>query len=120
MYKRLKSRQLSFYAFLNKEFNILNYKSARCSKHCFDSVDKPLAEVNQCLNVCRQGILECSDFAHNLQKESQDALAKCQEEAYSQENLTDPVIHWMSCYEQLLLRFDKIEANISDEFSNFV
>ena len=36
MQTRLKTRQLTFYAFLNKEFNIMNYKSARCSKHCFD------------------------------------------------------------------------------------
>lgn len=30
MYKGLKERQLKFNVFLNKEFNILNYKSARC------------------------------------------------------------------------------------------
>ena len=36
---RLKTRQLGFYAFLNKEFNIMNYKSARCSMHCFDNTD---------------------------------------------------------------------------------
>ena len=40
--ERLDLRQLKFYAFLNKEFTIMNYKSARCSKHCFDSTDKPL------------------------------------------------------------------------------
>jgi len=40
--KRLNERQLTFYAFMNKEFNIMNYKSARCSMHCFDSVEKPL------------------------------------------------------------------------------
>jgi len=36
LYERMKDRQLRFFAFLNKEFNILNYKSARCSMHCFD------------------------------------------------------------------------------------
>jgi len=46
MQKRMDERQLSFYAFLNKEFNIMNYKSARCSMHCFDSVEKPLIMVN--------------------------------------------------------------------------
>jgi hypothetical protein len=30
MSKALKEKQIRFYAFLNKEFNILNYKSARC------------------------------------------------------------------------------------------
>jgi hypothetical protein len=38
LYERLKDRQIRFYAFLNKEFNIMNYKSARCSMHCFDSI----------------------------------------------------------------------------------
>jgi hypothetical protein len=49
LYERMKERQIRFYAFLNKEFNIMNYKSARCSMHCFDSTDKDLKEVNQCL-----------------------------------------------------------------------
>ena len=78
---RLETRSLMFYAFLNKEFTIMNYKSARCSKHCFDNIDKPLKEVNMCLNVCRQGIRDCSTFANDLQKESQEALSKCKEEA---------------------------------------
>lgn len=39
---RVNSRQLQFYAFLNKEFNVMNYKSARCSMHCFDNDEKPL------------------------------------------------------------------------------
>ena len=43
---RLKSRQLSFFAFLNKEFNIMNYKSARCSMHCFDNTSLPMFQVN--------------------------------------------------------------------------
>jgi len=46
LYKRMQERQLHFYAFLNKEFNIINFKSARCSMHCFDRDDKPLNEVN--------------------------------------------------------------------------
>jgi hypothetical protein len=49
LYGRLKDRQIRFYAFLNKEFNIMNYKSARGSMHCFDSTDRPVAQVNQCL-----------------------------------------------------------------------
>jgi len=42
MFNRLKERQVSHYAFLNKEFNIMNYKSARCSMHCFDSIARPM------------------------------------------------------------------------------
>jgi hypothetical protein len=56
LYDRLKDRQLVFYAFLNKEFNVLNYKSAKCSMHCFDDSDKKITEVNSCLGVCREGI----------------------------------------------------------------
>jgi hypothetical protein len=53
MHSRLKFRQIQFYAFLNKEFNVMNYKSANCSMHCFDDINKTLPEVNACLQVCR-------------------------------------------------------------------
>lgn len=66
LYDRMRDRQIKFYGFLNKEFNIMNYKSARCSMHCFDSTEKNLKEVNGCLQVCRQGISGCKDFAFNL------------------------------------------------------
>ena len=46
---RLKERQLKFFAFLNKEFNILNFKSARCSMHCFDDVNLSIGYVNRCI-----------------------------------------------------------------------
>ena len=77
LYERMKERQIKFYAFLNKEFNIMNYKSARCSMHCFDLTDKNLKEVNQCLTVCRQGISGCRDYAFNLQKGAEDELENC-------------------------------------------
>jgi len=66
LYSRMKERQLTFYAFLNKEFNTMNYKSARCSMHCFDDEEKPLKEVNNCLKICRHGIEGCKDYAFNL------------------------------------------------------
>ena len=37
LYQNMQNRQINFYAFLNKEFNVMNYKSARCSLHCFDN-----------------------------------------------------------------------------------
>ena len=37
---RLKDRQINFYAFLNKEFNVMNYKSAKCSMHCYEDQAK--------------------------------------------------------------------------------
>lgn len=103
LYKRMRERQLHFYAFLNKEFNIMNYKSARCSMHCFDNEEKPLSEVNTCLKICRQGIEGCKDFAFNQQKMAEDELDACHERAKDQKKLTDPVIHWISCYEKLIL-----------------
>ena len=60
LHQRITVRQVGFYAFLNKQFNIMNFKSARCSMHCFDTMSKPLKEVNGCLQVCRTGIKECS------------------------------------------------------------
>jgi hypothetical protein len=66
LYERMKERQIRFYAFLNKEFNIMNFKSARCSMHCFDSVERSVPEVNDCLKLCRDGISGCRDFAYNL------------------------------------------------------
>ena len=40
---RVKTKSNEFYAFLNKQFNIMNFKSARCSMHCFDNPARPLS-----------------------------------------------------------------------------
>lgn len=120
LYGRLKDRQIRFYAFLNKEFNIMNYKSARCSMHCFDSIDRPVTQVNQCLKLCREGISGCRDYALKLQKSAENDVEVCQKEAKNLKNMTDPVIHWISCYEKLILRFDGMEQEITHEFSNFI
>ncbi len=53
LFERMKDRQVRFYAFLNKEFNVMNFKSARCSMHCFNSTERNLGEINNCLGVCR-------------------------------------------------------------------
>jgi hypothetical protein len=42
LHERLRTRQISFYAYLNTQFNVMNFKSARCSMHCFDSVERPI------------------------------------------------------------------------------
>ena len=78
---RVKARQINFFAFLNKEFNIMNYKSARCSMHCFDTASRPMTEVNSCLKMCREGIVGCRDFAQNLQDNAKEELEKCKKEA---------------------------------------
>jgi hypothetical protein len=46
LFGRMRERQIRFYAFLNKEFNVMNYKSAKCSMLCFDNEEKNLKEVN--------------------------------------------------------------------------
>ena len=50
---RMKVRSNEFYAFLNKQFNIMNFKASRCSMHCFDSEAKSLTQVGSCLQTCR-------------------------------------------------------------------
>lgn len=77
LYQRMKDRQIKFYAFLNKEFNIMNFKSARCSYHCFDSTDRSVSQVNDCLKLCREGLNNCRDFAHNIQKNAEKDLEIC-------------------------------------------
>ena len=78
LYERMKERQIRFYAFLNKEFNIMNFKSARCSMHCFDSPDeRPLKQVNECLKLCREGITGCRDYALKLQKQAEVDVEVC-------------------------------------------
>lgn len=118
--ERVLGRQLGFYAFLNREFNIMNFKSARCSMHCFDSTDKPLAEVNTCLGLCREGIQDCRQYAYGMQKQAEADLADCHAAAKEQKNLSDPVVHWASCYEKLIQQFDGIEKGIKVEFSNYI
>ena len=81
LYQRMRERQVTFYAFLNKEFNVMNFKSARCSMHCFDDDTKPLPEVNNCLKVCRSGIQGCREYAFNLQKQAEIDLDECHEKA---------------------------------------
>ena len=106
LYQRMKETQVTFYAFLNKEFNVMNFKSARCSMHCFDSTDRQVSEVNECLKLCREGIQGCKQYAYKLQKKAEQEVEVCQNDSKSFKTLTDPVFHWVSCYEKLLLKFD--------------
>ena len=88
--------------------------------HCFDTTDRPVSQVNQCLQVCRSGISGCRDFAFNMQKQAEIDLDKCHEAAQDQTNLSDPVIHWIACYEKLISKFDIMEKEIKVEFNNFI
>lgn len=119
LYERMKDRQIRFYAFLNKEFNILNFKSARCSMLCFEE-SRPLKQATECLKLCREGITGCREYALRLQKQAEAEVEVCQKEAKNLKNLTDPVVHWVACYEKLILRFDSMETEITHEFAHFI
>ena len=120
MYKRMEDRQIKFYAFLNKEFNVMNYKSARCSMHCFDDTQQSMKQVNKCLQVCREGIKGCKEFTYKVQNQVEKETKDCQEAAKDTSKLTDPVVHWISCYEKLILKFDDMEKLIKEEFGHFI
>ncbi|CAI2376199.1 unnamed protein product [Moneuplotes crassus] len=120
MFNALKDRQIKFYAFLNKEFNILNYKSARCSYYCFEDMSSSVMEASQCVHLCREGIIECKDYAENLQKQADQEIKDCQEKAMDIKKLSDPMMHWISCYEKLIGKFDDMEKELMSEFSNII
>lgn len=98
----------------------MNFKSARCSMHCFGNNDTPIVDVNSCLKICRSGIQGCREYAFNQQKKAEEDLDLCHQQAKDQTTLSDPVIHWISCYEKLIKKFDYIEQDIGKEFSNFI
>ena len=118
--QRLTEKQLQFYAFLNKEFNILNYKSAKCSKHCFDDISRSLPEVNKCLSICREGISTCRDFTSKMQFDAEKELETCTLNAKELKNVGDSVTSWLSCYEKLILKFDRMEEEMRYEFANYI
>ena len=47
-------------------------------------------------------------------------MEACQKEAKDLKNLTDPIVHWVACYEKLIVRFHTMENEITHEFSNFI
>jgi hypothetical protein len=118
--ERIQKRQLTFYAFLNKEFNIMNYKANRCSLHCFDNLKTSILSVNQCLGVCGSGIKKCEDFVFNIQRSTEEELERCTTQASEVDRSKDPTIRWISCYEQLFKRYDDMEKEIKEEFNHFI
>ena len=70
--------------------------------------------------MCRTGIEGCREFAFQTQKTAEDELDQCINVAKDQKALTDPVIHWISCYEKLIKNFDNMEREIGQEFKNFI
>ena len=47
-----------------------------------------------------------------MQKEAEEELDLCHDNAKDQTKMSDPVIHWISCYEKLIKKFDFLERDI--------
>lgn len=120
MFIALKERQIRFYAFLNKEFNILNYKAARCSYYCFDDLSSTVAEASKWVHLCREGLLESKSYAEQLQNQADQEIKECQQKSESLDIKTDPTMHWIAWYEKLILKFDDMEKELASEFSNII
>jgi hypothetical protein len=119
----LKNREIKFYAFLNKEFNILNKKMIKCSAFCYsDPKMFSVYEAKICAEKCHKNIQEASKFAENIQEEKKENLLSCIENAreYRLDSGDDKVSLFFKCYESLLLDFDTIEEKIKNEFANYI
>lgn len=102
MYKGLKTRQIKFYGFLNKEFNIINYKSARCALHWFDDINQSVFDANAWVQIWREGLKNCKIFAEGLQNKAEDENKQCKLQAQEITFKSDPIMHWISWYEKLI------------------
>lgn len=51
--ERIKKAEGKYYAFLNKEFNILNHKMIKCCIHCYDNPNVRLKFI--IVNFCKRG-----------------------------------------------------------------
>ena len=120
MFRGLKERQIKFYAFLNKEFNVLNYKSAKWSYFCFEDQNRSVEEAHKCVELWREGIIECRKYADDIQKQAEVEMKEWQDRARSLKVNSDPIMHWISWYEKLIVQFDKMEEDMKEEFSNFI
>jgi hypothetical protein len=122
--KAIKKFEFRFYAFLNKEFNILNKKMIRCSMICYD--DPKLFTVNEakiCAENCHQNIRNAAKFAENLQEKNKTKLMECIEKAreFKEENLSeDKVTNFFKCYDNLIEDFSTMEKEMKREFSYYI
>jgi hypothetical protein len=120
----IKKFEYRFYAYLNKEFNILNKKMIKCSMICYD--DPKLfttTDAKLCAEKCHQNIREAAKFAENLQEKSKVKLAECIEKAkeFNEENLAqDKVTNFFKCYDNLIGDFSQMEKEIIREFSYYI
>lgn len=119
----LKRREIKFYAFLNKEFNVLNKKMVNCSIMCYSNPKMfTVNDAKICAESCHKNIKEAGKYAENLQENRKEKLVNCLDKAkeYEFNKADDKVAAFFKCYEDLLMDFDVMEKQIKSEFSNFI
>jgi hypothetical protein len=120
----IKKFEYRFYAFLNKEFNILNKKMIKCSMMCYDDPKMfTCQEAKICAEKCHQNIKEAQKFTENVQEKSRTKLQTCIENAreFKSENVSDDkVTSFFKCYDNLIEDFNSMEKEIKQEFSYYI
>ncbi len=120
---RIKKLEFRYYAVLNKEFNLLNFKMVKCSMMCYDNSE--LFTVNEakiCAENCHSTIKKAKCFVDNLNENSRVKLKKCIDTAgeFNETNPEDKVIEFFKCYQGLSKDLVKMENNLKKEFSNYI
>lgn len=119
----VKKNEYRFYAFLNKEFNVLNKKLIRCSMVCYNNHTLfSVKDAKSCTDVCRDNINEAKNYANQLIEESSGKLLECIEKKKKFEEIQteDRVVSFLKCYEDLIDDFGIMENKIKQEFANFI
>jgi hypothetical protein len=119
----IKKREIKFFAFLNKEFNVLNKKMINCSIICYSNPKMfTVNEAKLCAESCHKNIKEAGKFAEQLQEVKKEKLVNCLDKAkdYELNKADDKVASFFKCYEELLMDFDIMEKEIKSEFNNYI
>jgi hypothetical protein len=120
----VKKFEYRFYAFLNKEFNILNKKMLKCSIICYqDPKTFTTKEAKLCAEACHKNIQGAAKFVEDLQEKTREKLSNCIEDAkdFKTENSgEEKVVVFFNCYDNLIKDFESMEKEIKKEFSYFI
>jgi hypothetical protein len=120
----VKKFEYRFYAFLNKEFNILNKKMLKCSIICYQDPNAfTTREAKLCAEACHKNIQGAAKFVEDLQEKTREKLSQCIESAkdFTTENSGDEkVVVFFNCYDNLIADFGIMEKEIKKEFSYFI
>lgn len=121
LHEVIQNSEIRFYAFLNKEYNILNKKMIKCCLLCYENPKMfTVYQSKICAETCQKNIKEASKFVENLQEEKKNKLMQCSNTAKDIKNGTDPLSNFNTCYEDLIKDFEDMEIKIRTEFSNYI